>query len=44
VLAGTAGDAYLGRGYNNTYYNGQISEVLVYNRVLSADEAASVES
>ena len=44
VLAGTSGDAYLGRGYNNTYYSGEISEVLVYNRVLSADEAASVES
>lgn len=44
VLAGTSGAAYLGRGINNTYFNGQISEVLIYNRVLSVNEAASVES
>ena len=44
VLAGTSGDGYLGRGINNTYYNGEISEVLVYNRVLTVEEAASVES
>jgi hypothetical protein len=44
VLAGTTGTAYLGRGLNNTYFHGEISEVLVYNRVLSADETASVES
>ncbi len=44
VLAGTTGTAFLGRGLNNTYFHGEISEVLVYNRVLSADEAASVES
>jgi len=28
---------------NNTYFNGEINEILVYNRVLSADEAGSVE-
>ena len=33
----------VGRGFNNTYFNGEINEILVYNRVLSADEAASVE-
>lgn len=44
VLAGTSGAGYIGRGINNTYYNGEISEVLVYNRVLTAEEAASVES
>jgi Concanavalin A-like lectin/glucanases superfamily len=44
VLAGTSGAGYLGRGINNTYYNGEISEVLVYNRVLTVEEAASVES
>jgi len=30
--------------FNNTFFNGEISEILVYNRVLSANEAASVES
>ena len=44
VLAGTSGAGYLGRGTNNTYYSGEISEVLVYNRVLTVEEAASVES
>jgi hypothetical protein len=44
VLDGTSGAGYLGRGINNTYYNGEISEVLVYNRVLTVEEAASVES
>jgi hypothetical protein len=44
VLAGTSGAAYLGRGIDNTYFNGEISEVLIYNRVLSVNEAASVES
>ena len=44
VLAGTSGAGYIGRGLNNTTYNGEISEILVYNRVLSANEAASVES
>jgi hypothetical protein len=44
TLNGTTGQAFIGRGLNNSYYNGEISEVLVYNRVLSAAEAASVES
>jgi hypothetical protein len=44
VLHGTTGAGYIGRGINNTYFNGEISEILVYNRVLSANEAASVES
>ncbi len=44
VLAGTSGAGYIGRGLNNTTYNGEISEILVYNRVLSANEAASIES
>jgi hypothetical protein len=44
VLAGTSGAAFLGRGINNTYFNGELSEVLIYRRVLSANEAASVES
>ena len=44
VLSGTNGTAYLGRGLDGTYFKGEISEVLVYDRVLSAEEAASVES
>ena len=44
VLAGTSGAGLIGQGYNNTGYNGLISEILVYNRVLTSDEAASVES
>jgi hypothetical protein len=31
-------------GLNNTYFNGEISEILVYNRILTADETATVES
>jgi hypothetical protein len=44
VLNGTSGAGYIGRGLNNTYFNGEISEILVYNRVLTADETATVES
>lgn len=44
VLRGSSGAAYIGKGSNGTYFTGEISEVLVYNRVLSVDEAASVES
>jgi Concanavalin A-like lectin/glucanases superfamily len=44
VLNGATGAAYIGQGVNNTFFNGEISEILVYNRVLSANEAASVES
>jgi hypothetical protein len=44
VLNGTTGAGYIGQGINNTFFNGEISEILVYNRVLSANETASVES
>jgi hypothetical protein len=43
-LNGTSGAGYIGRGLNNTYFNGEISEILVYNRILTADETATVES
>ena len=43
VLGGTTGVAYIGRGFRNTYFHGEISEILVYNRALSGEEAASVE-
>ena len=44
VLHGTTGAGYIGQGLNNTYFNGEISEILIYNRVLSANENAAVES
>ena len=44
MLAGTSGAGFIGMGYNNIGYTGEISEVLVYNRVLSVNEAAGVES
>jgi len=44
VLNGTTGTGFIGQGVNNTFFNGEISEILVYNRVLSANEVVSVES
>jgi hypothetical protein len=44
ALGGVTGAGTIGAGINNTYFNGEISEILVYNRVLSAKEAARVES
>lgn len=38
------GTGYIGQGVNNTFFNGEIAEILVYNRVLSTNEAAIVES
>jgi hypothetical protein len=44
VLAGVTGAGTIGEGINGSYYDGEISEILVYDRVLSAQEAAQVES
>jgi hypothetical protein len=44
ALNGTTGAGFIGQGVNNTFFNGEISEILIYNRVLSANEVASVES
>jgi Concanavalin A-like lectin/glucanases superfamily len=44
ALSGVTGAGTIGEGTNNTYFNGEISEILVYNRVLSNQEAAQVES
>ena len=44
VLNGASGAGFIGMGYNNVGYNGEISEILVYNRVLTNDESAGVES
>jgi len=44
ALTGHQDTGNLGRGYNNnTYFNGDIVEVLVYNRALSDSERQSVE-
>jgi hypothetical protein len=43
-LSGVTGAGTIGLGINNKYFNGEISEILVYNRVLSTQEAARVES
>lgn len=41
-LGGSDGTGFLGRGYNNTYFTGEISEVLVYNRALDDKEMKAV--
>ncbi len=43
VLNGTTGEALIGQGLNGTPFSGKVSEILVYNRVLSDEEAATVE-
>jgi hypothetical protein len=44
ALGGVTGAGTIGAGINGTYYDGEISEILVYDRVLSVQEAAQVES
>jgi hypothetical protein len=44
ALGGVTGAGTIGEGINHTFFNGDISEILVYNRVLSTDEAAAVEN
>jgi hypothetical protein len=44
VLGGATGAGLIGEGMNNSFFHGEISEILVYNRVLSTEEAALVES
>jgi Concanavalin A-like lectin/glucanases superfamily len=43
ALGGVSGAGTIGEGINHTFFNGDISEILVYNRVLSAEEATAVE-
>jgi hypothetical protein len=43
ALGGVSGAGTIGEGINHTFFNGEISEILVYNRVLSEDESAAVE-
>jgi hypothetical protein len=44
VLGGVTGEGLIGAGIYNSFFHGEISEVLVYDRVLSTEEAAQVES
>ena len=44
VLGGVTGAGTIGEGINQTFFNGEISEILVYNRVLCEEEAAAVEN
>jgi hypothetical protein len=44
VLGGVTGAGTIGAGSHNSFFHGEISEILVYDRVLSADEAALVEN
>ncbi len=44
VLGGVTGAGFIGAGFHNTFFHGEISEILIYNRVLPAGEAALVES
>jgi hypothetical protein len=43
-LGGVTGEGTIGAGIGNTFFHGEISEILVYDRVLSAEEAVLVES
>jgi hypothetical protein len=42
-IAGTSATASIGGGTNNTFFTGNIGEILVYNRALSTTEREAVE-
>ncbi|MEQ1887034.1 MAG: Ig-like domain-containing protein [Bryobacteraceae bacterium] len=44
TVKGTSNTGVLGQGYNNTFFAGDIAEVLVYNRALTDAERQGVES
>jgi hypothetical protein len=44
ALSGVTGAGTIGRGVNNSGFNGEVAEILVYNRALTTTEAALVES
>ena len=44
AIANCKDSGFLGRGYATTYFNGDIAEVMVYNRALTAEELAAVNS
>jgi hypothetical protein len=43
TLAGTGTSATLGKGAGNTFFQGEVSEVIVYNRSLSTSERQLIE-
>jgi hypothetical protein len=43
-LAGMSGQGFIGQGYQNTFFTGEISEILVYDRVLNPIEFEKVSS
>lgn len=43
-LAGMSGQGFIGQGYQNTFFTGEISEILVYDRVLNPREFEKVTS
>jgi Concanavalin A-like lectin/glucanases superfamily len=42
-INGVGNIAFLGQGSNNTFYPGDVSEVIVYKRALSTSERQAVE-
>jgi hypothetical protein len=44
ALSGVTGAGTIGKGLNNSEFDGEVAEILVYNRVLTNSEAAQVES
>jgi hypothetical protein len=44
VLGGVTGAGTIGEGINQTFFNGEISEILVYDHVLCEEDAAAVEN
>ena len=44
AIANCKDSGFLGRGYNSTYYTGDIAEIVVYNRALTAQEIQTVQS
>jgi hypothetical protein len=43
TLAGMTGEGFIGEGYQGTFFTGDISEILVYNRALSDQEREQVD-
>jgi hypothetical protein len=43
AIAGVGNVAFLGQGYQNTFFPGDVSEVIVYNRALTNAERITIE-
>lgn len=44
AIANSSSTGWLGRGGNNTYFNGDVAEVLIYDRALTDTERQSVQA